>query len=112
MRKTILLFLTLSFLISCSSNNYNEDFIGVWKNQKTISSTEKVTIEKADDNQLRLIIHKNRSRQTLLMEFTDENTIQSVQDIFGTKPIYKLIDEDGKTVLQDYIMNYKFNKLN
>jgi hypothetical protein len=111
MKKTILLFLALSLLVSCSSSNYNEEFIGVWKNQKNTLKSGKVTIEKADDNQLRLIIHNSRSRTTLLMEFTDENTIQSVQDIFGTKPIYKLVEEDGKTILQDYIMNHKFNKL-
>ena len=111
MKKTILFFLAVLFLTACTSGNYNEEYLGTWKNQKTVAKNEKVTTEKADDNQLRLIIHTSRrTRQTLIMEFIDNTTIQSVQDIFGTKLVFKLKEEDGEAILIDYILNDKYYK--
>ncbi|MDD7886005.1 hypothetical protein [Flavivirga sp. 57AJ16] len=110
MKKITLALLISILLISCSSNNYNEEFIGTWKKE---NSSNKLHFSEAENNQLRLKFEKfSGNSENMIMEFEDEFTVKSTMgETHASYYTYKLKTEDGKTYIVHYTTNDKYFKM-
>ncbi len=111
MKRHFFTFFAILMLVSCSSSNYNDDFIGTWKKE---NSSDKLNFSKAENNQLRLKYEKySGNSENMIMEFEDEFTVKSTMgDTHSSYYTYKLKKEDGKTYIVHYTTNDIYFKIN
>ncbi|AEV31275.1 hypothetical protein Oweho_0253 [Owenweeksia hongkongensis DSM 17368] len=107
MKKLILL--SVLILNACTGESDLDDFVGKWKPVNPLNKYEEVEIEKADDNELRMILHNQRNNLNFIMIPEDDHKIKSKEAMFGSHIIWKYDEEKG--LLIDYNLNQEYQPI-
>ncbi|MFA0964383.1 hypothetical protein AB9P05_21435 [Roseivirga sp. BDSF3-8] len=105
MKINILLFLFIACL-SCSESS--GDFVGEWEPINHRNKYERITIEKADADELRAVCKGRSNSMNVILVPVDDDTYNSKESIFGM--YFTLKYKDG--VLIDYALGQEYKKSN
>lgn len=102
MKKLILIVLII--LTSCSNQGNTDNYVGTWVPDGYGNKYSKITIEKADGNELRMVLYNSPARWNFIMVPDGDDRIKSTESLFGAHIIFKY--ENNRIV--DYNLNQSY----
>lgn len=103
--KKLLLALTL-IISACSNESNSGDYVGTWIPEEYGNKYSKIEIEKAQDGELRLIMHGGSAKWNFIMTHEESHTIRSKEAILGAHITFKLDKDSGELI--DYNLNQRY----